>query len=265
MKLEFRNFYYLDSDYVDSLSGYLTGFVEEERSEAAKDENTNKGEAGLKLPFFNASGGIDSLSGKEITRKGSVNSEIRYNNLFDYLKQNGLEQVDSINEKMWDELFTENEYIEIKGRIQFTQIYDLERQMNIFGSLATDFGVGDKKENETLMSQAAKIRELQERNGIPLIVKTSDLKFQFIAYLNSKFIMKEQSDFVGNEYTVLCKIERKIPVDKKYKLFDLKDFENIGTTNRAQRRNKKKESMPKQLEESIKGPAAIILPIAIYR
>lgn len=38
MKLDFRDFYYLDSDYVDNLSGHISGFIENEYSEVEKEK-----------------------------------------------------------------------------------------------------------------------------------------------------------------------------------------------------------------------------------
>lgn len=46
----------------------------------------------------------------------------------------------------------------------------------------------------------AKTKELQEVNGIPVKIEPSDFKYKFIAYLNNKFLVKEQRDITKNDY-----------------------------------------------------------------
>nr|WP_040983649.1 hypothetical protein [Oceanobacillus jeddahense] len=76
-------------------------------------------------------------------------------------------------------------------------------------------------------------------------------------------MVKEQSDITGNDYKILCKIERKIASGEAYELFDIKELER-KTTNQAERR-RKDNALPKEFKETVVGPAAVVLPIAIYR
>ncbi|MBY7142537.1 hypothetical protein KFZ56_05475 [Virgibacillus sp. NKC19-3] len=263
MKLDFRDFYYLDSDYVDNLSGHISGFIENEYSEVEKEEETNKGKGNVGFGVAGVDLGRDSKTGKKTSRKGVVNSEIRYKKLFDSLKELGLEQIDSFDDYLWNMIVEEGEFIEVRGSLYFTQVYDLEQQINIIGGFGSDLGFIDKKEADEVTNQISKIKELQEINGIPVKIETSDAKYKFIAYLNSKFLVKEQSDITGNDYKILCKIEKKIISGEAYELFDIKELER-KTTNRAERR-KKGNTLPKEFKETIVGPAAVVLPIAIYR
>lgn len=264
MKLDFRDFYYFDSDYVDNLAGHIAGFIEEEYSETEKDEKTNKGKGGADVWLLKGDFERNSTTGKEIARKGTVSPEIRYKKLFDALKDLGLEQVNSIDDHMWNTLIDDGEFIEIRGSIQFTEVYDQEQQASLIGNLGSDLGFIDKDEAKKVINQISKIKELQEQDGIPIIIETLDSKYKFVAYLNSDFLVKEQNDITGNDYKILCKIERKIPTGETYELFDIKELKR-KTSNRAERRNKKSSSLPKEIEETVTGPAATILPIAIYR
>ncbi|WP_040983647.1 DUF6414 family protein [Oceanobacillus jeddahense] len=74
MKLDFRDFYYFDSDYVDNLSGHISGFIENEYSEVEKEEKTNKGKGNVGLGVAGVDFGRDSKTGKETSRKGVVTS-----------------------------------------------------------------------------------------------------------------------------------------------------------------------------------------------
>ena len=264
MKLDFRDFYYLDSDYVDNLSGHIAGFIEEEYSEVEKEERANRGSGKVGVGVAGIDIGRDTKTGKETSRKGRVNSELRYKKLFDYLIEAGLEQVDSFDDNLWDMLILEDEYLELRGSLHFTQVYELEQKINFIGKVGSDLGFIDKNEVDVVTNQISKLKELQEKNGVPLKMETFDSKYKFVAYLNNKFLVKEQSDITGNDYKMLCKIERIIPNGKKYELFDLDELER-KLTNRAERRSKQKKDMPKEFKETVVGPAAIVLPIAIYR
>src|SRR5699024_1882722 len=265
MKLDFRDFYYFDSDYVDNLAGHIAGFIEEEYSETERDEKTNTGKGGANVGIVKGDYERNSTVGKEIARSGSVSPEIRFKKLFDALKELGLEQVSSFDEKLWNTLIDEGEFIEIRGSIQFTEVYNLEQQASLIGNLGSDLGFIDKEEAEQVLNQISKIKELQEQDGVPMIIETLDSEHKFVAYLNSDFLVKEQNDITGNDYKILCKIERKIPSGETYELFDIKELKR-KTSNRAERRSKKNgSSLPKEIEETITGPAATILPIAIYR
>lgn len=264
MKLDFRDFFYLDNDYVDNLLGHIKGYIEEEYSETDKEESSIKGGLGANLGIVKGDMDQNSITGTEVSRRGRINSEIRYNELFDYLKENGLPQIENFDEKSWDEIIEEDVYIEIRGSIHFSQFYDFERDINSVGNLGVDLGLIEEKEVKELAKQISSVIEYQEKNGIPLRIETYNSKNEFLAYLNDQYMVKDQSKIIGNDYKILCKIEKVIPRGKSQLLFDIDEIER-KYSNRAERRSKNKKSLPKELKEKVAGPAAIILPIAIYR
>lgn len=97
-----------------------------------------------------------------------------------------------------------------------------------------------------------------------MILRTRDDVYSFVAYLNERYLMKDQMNIVGNDFKMLCKIERVVPKGEKIDLLDLQELES-KFENREQRRKKQKSKLPKELDESIEGPTAVVLPIAIYR
>ncbi|MED3822548.1 hypothetical protein P4561_02230 [Priestia flexa] len=261
MKLGFRDFYYLDADYVDNLLGYIEGFIEEEVSALEREETTLQGKA--KAMGF-AEAGKDSKTGKEFTRKGKVTPEIKFKRVIDYLIDNDLDQRDTFDEELWQMLIQEEEIIEVRGSLHFTQIYDLVKDAKYIGNVGSGLGIIEEKEVETVTFMLDKLREIQEKNGIPVRLKTRDGIYSFIAYLNERHLMKDQVEVVGNDFKMLCKVERIIPKGEKIDLFDLKEIER-KFTNREQRRKGKVSQLPKEFDESVEGPATVVLPIAIYR
>lgn len=261
MKLGFRDFYYLDADYVDNLLGYIEGFIEEEVSSSENEEQSIQGKAkavGL------GEAGKHSTTGKAYIRKGKSSPEIKFKRVIDYLIERDLDQRNIFDEELWEMLIQEEELIEVRGSLHYTQIYDLMKSTNYLGDIGRDLGVIDTHEVEKTKNMMSKLRDLQEKNGIPVVIRTSDNIYSFVAYLNEKYIMKDQMNIVGNDFKMLCKIERVVPKGGEIDLLDLNAIQE-KFENREQRRNKQKSKLPKEFAESIKGPTSVVLPIAIYR
>lgn len=259
LKIDFRDFYYLDSELINNLLGFIEGFIQDEHSETNSNESTNHGSGGL-AGMIDV--GKENKSAQEIIRSGHLNAELKFKKVFDYLKSEGLEQMDTFDGALWDMMISEEEILELRGSLYFTQIYEMQRMTGLLGNFMRGLGEVQEEEIDLVTSQTAKLRKLQEKNGIPIRLKTLDGKYTFIAYLNEKFLKKAQNDLIGNDYKLLCKIEKVIPKGEKYSLFDLKEMEQ-NFLNREQRRQGK--DLPEEFTEKVTGPAAIVTPFAIYK
>ena len=86
-----------------------------------------------------------------------------------------------------------------------------------------------------------------------------------VAYLDESFFRCTQDSFIGQAY-LLCKIIRKVPKGQSLKLDEIFDDIKKLPLNRAQRRNMLKNiDNPAELRDIIKGPALVVLPIAVYQ
>ncbi|MCY8266460.1 hypothetical protein MOD14_18520 [Bacillus haynesii] len=160
MKLGFRDFYYLDEDYVDNLLGYIEGFIEEEVSALEREETTLQGKAKA-MGFGEA--GKDSKKGKEFTRKGKITPEIKFKRVIDYLIDNDLDQRDTFDEELWQMLIQEEEIFEVRGSLHFTHIYDLVKDAKYIGNVGNGLGIIEDKEVETVTFILDKLREVQKK------------------------------------------------------------------------------------------------------
>lgn len=92
----------------------------------------------------------------------------------------------------------------------------------------------------------------------------NDAKHTFIAYLNPHYMRTPRDQLVG-EVTVFCKIQRKLGDKETLDLFNplgaLQNLQKFGKKGR----NPSRARMPKELRDTIKAPAAVIIPLAIYR
>ena len=84
--------------------------------------------------------------------------------------------------------------------------------------------------------------------------------------LPASALLLRQEKNIKSECYLFCKIQRKIEKGESIELDEI--FENVKNLdlNREQKRKMSKNlSNPKELRDSIKGPAFIVTPIAIYR
>ena len=107
--------------------------------------------------------------------------------------------------------------------------------------------------------------QLKAGKEIACVFEFEDKQFPLIASLDESFFRCEQDRFVGQTY-LLCKVIKKIPKGQSIKLDEIFDDAKKLPLNRAQRRNMPKNmENPVELRDVIKGPALVVLPIAVYQ
>ena len=107
--------------------------------------------------------------------------------------------------------------------------------------------------------------QLQSGKAISCVFNFEDGKFPLIAYLDENYFKCNQENFVGESYMV-CKVLRKIPKGKSIKLDEIFDDIKKISMNRQQRRKMPKNmDNPEVLRDVIKGPALVVVPIAVYQ
>lgn len=128
----------------------------------------------------------------------------------------------------------------------------------------TDQPILDKKEREAVTGFSA-LDQLQSGKAISCVFNFEDGKFPLIAYLDENYFKCNQENFVGESYMV-CKVLRKIPKGKSIKLDEIFDDIKKISMNRQQRRKMPKNmDNPEVLRDVIKGPALVVVPIAVYQ
>lgn len=128
----------------------------------------------------------------------------------------------------------------------------------------TDQPILDKKAREAVTGFSA-LDQLQSGKAISCVFNFEDGKFPLIAYLDENYFKCNQENFVGESYMV-CKVLRKIPKGKSIKLDEIFDDIKKIPMNRQQRRKMPKNmDNPEILWDVIKGPALVVVPIAVYQ
>ena len=128
----------------------------------------------------------------------------------------------------------------------------------------TDQQILDKKAAEAVNGFAA-LGQLKSGKEIACVFEFEDGCFPMVAHLDESYFRCGQENFVGQAY-LLCKIIRKVTKGQSIKLDEI--FEDIKKLplNRAQRRTMPKNmENPAEFRDVIKGPALVVLPIAVYQ
>ena len=122
----------------------------------------------------------------------------------------------------------------------------------------------DKKAEEAVKGFAV-LEQLRSGKAISCVFEFEDKKFPLVAYLDESFFRCNQDNFVGESY-LLCKVIRKIPKGKNVKLDEVfEDVKNLPL-NREQRRSMPPNiDNPAEISDVIKGPAVVVLPVAVYQ
>ena len=122
----------------------------------------------------------------------------------------------------------------------------------------------DEKDTEAVNGFFA-LDQMKSGKEISCVFEFEDGNHPLVAYLDESYFRCEQDNFVGQAY-LLCKIIRKVPKGQSIKLDEIFDDVKKLPLNRAQRRSMPKNmDNPAELRDVIKGPALVVLPIAVYQ
>jgi hypothetical protein len=122
----------------------------------------------------------------------------------------------------------------------------------------------DEKATEAMNGFLA-LGQMKSGKEISCVFEFDDGKYPLVAYLDGNCFRCVQDSFVGQAY-LLCKIIRKVPKGQSIKLDEIFDDIKKLPLNRTQRRNMPKNmDNPVELRDIIKGPALVVLPIAVYQ
>ena len=163
-----------------------------------------------------------------------------------------------------------DDFLEVLVTARFSRMKELTSTVKKLSELAsvfqeiTDQPILDKKEREAVTGFSA-LEQLQSGKAISCVFNFEDGKFPLIAYLDENYFKCNQENFVGESYMV-CKVLRKIPKGKSIKLDEIFDDIKKISMNRQQRRKMPKNmDNPEVLRDVIKGPALVVVPIAVYQ
>lgn len=272
--MKLRNFLYLNTkvieDYIAAIDGYT--YDEESQSFSKSSENTVGGKLGE--AFISGNGMYTGKKAEEVRRSVKISDAVKFDRIYEYLRSdnennNRLKYYEFLVEDIYNDL-ERDDFIEVLVTARFSKMKELSDSLKNFTDLATliqeitDQPILDKK-TTTAINGVSALGQLRSGREISCVFNFEDDKYPLIAYLDESYFRSGRENFVGQSY-MLCKIVRKIMKGQNVKLDEIFDDVKKIPLNRDQRRRMPKNmENPDLIRDIIKGPALMVIPIAVYQ
>lgn len=270
--MKLRNFLYLNTKVVEDYIAAIDGYTYDEETQAVATSNENALAGKGVLGVASGSGSHTGKQSEEIKRSVRISDAAKFEKVHKYLRSDeddGLKYFEFLTDADYDGLYRDD-FLEVLVTARFSKMKELTDSVKKIAELAavfesfTDQQILDKKANEAVQGFSA-LGQMKSGKEIACVFEFEDGKHPLVAYLDESYFRCGQDSFVGQAY-LLCKIIRKVPKGQSIKLDEIFDDIKKLPLNRAQRRNMPKNmDNPAELRDVIKGPALVVLPIAVYQ
>lgn len=269
-----RNFLYLNEQMLNDYLSAIEGFTPTKVTQTAKQ--TNAKNVGVEVGSKLISGNFGRAGNNELEThmEVQITAASKVQKLIDYLSnEEPVKFYDYIDYEIWKSI-QRDEIVEFMGTVRFSKLKEIANAVNELEKLCDiikDFSdindIIDKKTQKN-MQGLKRLSEMQNGNEVPCVLSFSTLKeYQAVCFLDKSCFNVQPENFIG-DVTILCKIQKKVSQGQNIELNDIfKPFRELPL-NREQRRqmpDKKTLTTPKELSDVIKGPAFVVIPIAIYK
>ena len=272
-KHEIKNFMYLNTKILEDYISVIDGFTYDEESQEIQNvnEKTLGGSAGVKI--ISGNGEIATKKVDEVKRSVHISDAAKFDKVFKYLQSGDEDEQVKYYEFLTEEEFNSlhrDDFLEVLVTSRFSKMKELTDSVMKVADLAkviqiiTDEEILDKKAKEAVDGFSA-LGQLREGKEISCVFNFEDGKYPLVAYLDQSYFRCSEDNFVGESY-LLCKIIRKVQKGQSVKLDAIFGDVKKLPLNREQRRKMPKNmDNPKEIKDVVKGPALIVIPIAVYQ
>ena len=272
-KYEIKNFMYLNTKILEDYISVIDGFTYDEESQEIQNvnEKTLGGSAGVKI--ISGNGEIATKKVDEVKRSVHISDAAKFDKVFKYLQSGDEDEQVKYYEFLTEEEFNSlhrDDFLEVLVTSRFSKMKELTDSVMKVADLAkviqiiTDEEILDKKAKEAVDGFSS-LGQLREGKEISCVFNFEDGKYPLVAYLDQSYFRCSEDNFVGESY-LLCKIIRKVQKGQSVKLDEIFGDVKKLPLNREQRRKMPKNmDNPKEIKDVVKGPALIVIPIAVYQ
>lgn len=270
--MKLRSFRYLNTKILDEYMSAIDGYTyDEEAQEISKSSTKNVG-GQTKVPIVKGELGHEEKHEEGVRRSVRISDAAKFDRVYTYLESGEDEHVqywESISDEKYNEL-RRDDFLEVLVTARFSKMKSFTNVMKTASELATMFEpfmdkkVIDKKTSDAI-NGLSRIEEHRSEKGTACVFEFPDKKYPLVAQLNEEFFRCKQENFVGEAY-LLCKVIRKIEKGQKIRLDEVfEDIQNMPLNREQRRKIKKGMDNPIEIRDEIKGPALVVLPIAVYQ
>lgn len=263
-----RKFYYVDAETIDAYLSSIEGVIYEAEEISEKSiKNGGIGGSISALPL-KINGGLKSQIEIETIKKVIQTYAGKFQKIYSYLEQNGgLPFYDNMDEQTWNTI-SRNQFVELDVNLRFSKMDSL---ISSFGSILPSIGkidpsILDDDSKKTLYIMDF-MNEINKQNGMPAELQLINGScYKFISYFNLDCFINSNIDLLPNEVTVFAKIQRKLRENEKNNLINIIPMLEKMAVNREMRRSIKHSinDVSEELSDNVKGPGAVVIPIAVY-
>ena len=271
--MKLRNFMYLNTKILEDYISAIDGYTYDEESQEIQNVNEKMlgGSAGGKL--LSGNGETTTKKVDEVKRSVHISDAAKFDKVYKYLQSGDEDENVKYYEFLTEDVFNSlcrDDFLEVLVTSRFSKMKELTDSVKKVADLAkviqsiTDQEILDKKAKDAVNGFSA-LGQMRKGKEISCVFNFEDGKYPLIAYLDESYFRCSQENFVGESY-LLCKLIRKIPKGQSIKLDEIFDDVKKLPLNREQRRKMPKNmDNPQELKDIVKGPALIVIPIAVYQ
>lgn len=276
-----RDFLYLDTSIVDNYLAAIGNQFDEKIVETREKSGGLSGEVGISPAKIG--GELGSKSIVEVTRQPVLSDAAKFQRLYTALESfssesSGVPLVqyhEFMNPQLWDAL-SRDAVIEVLGNLALSKLTSLvqaskwaSRWNNIAQTITGQSFISESDRPKIDLAEQVSEATVAEK-GLPVILKfAGSPEYKLVSYLNPQYLKVALGDLTRGQVTIFCKVQSKLNSQGKLELFDpLEAVESIGAGRAARRKAqsaKKNQQPPDVIRDTIRAPAAVVLPIAIYR
>lgn len=218
-----------------------------------------------------STGKTEYTSGLEITKHVKKTDVSKFQQLYSCLeKEEAFGYYEQITPEIWDE-FRRDAVLEGLVSIRFSKMERMVSAANEMSALAevissvSGESIIDNKAMEAINGFRA-LEQMRQSKGIPCVLTfTKSPEFKLIAYLNRGFLKVDKEQVVG-DLNLFCKIQRMAGKNGKIELMDfLSEIKNMPMNLEQRGSLSKNLVVPPEFRDIVRGPAAVVIPVAVYR
>jgi len=260
-----RDFLFLNTEILTSYLSQLEGYAEV----SVDETTTEQKKKGASSKIMGIGGEISGDKTTSTKRNLAVTDEAKFQKLYDMLeKRKEIQFLDAFDDEIWQQI-RRGEILEIPAKLRTPKFLKASQEINNFLPLldmVSPFleNQPSKKDQEAIVGFSQITQGLKDK-PVPLFLDSSVNGYQFFSNLERKYLRCEVALLKGDA-TVVGKVHKILDKGQKETAFSIvPEVENTVIMNRKQRRAmNKKPKQPEPFKEIIKGPAMILIPIAVF-
>lgn len=268
--MQLRKILYVDSEALNNYVSQIDGYTYEEETITNSINKEKGGTAGIELFKAKAKVSNDRTIEESSTKNAKITDASKLDKIIKYLSKDGeLKHYECISEDIWNDIYRDD-FLEVLVTPRFSKLTEIFEAAKTFKNMAEIFQTFvespmiDRKAKEALNGLEA-LSKLKNDSTLTCVFNFEDKQYPMIAYIDESCLKVSREKFCSQS-TMLCKIQRKINKGEFLELDEIfENFKPFAQNKKMRGSMPNKLSNPEEFKDKIKGPAFIVIPIAIYQ